>query len=76
MEVQEIREGQPTTRREMLLAAGATCLVAAAPQTTPASDAEGVPDVGGKDRRWDADIGMLGEKSGGAGYSTRLPRGT
>ena len=76
MEVQEIREGQPTTRREMLLAAGATCLVAAAPQTTPASNAEGVPDVGGKDRRWDADIGMLGEKSGGAGYSTRLPRGT
>ncbi len=32
--------------------------------------------MAGKDRRWDADVGMLGERSGGAGYSTRLQRGT
>lgn len=60
------------SRRDLL---GAAALTAMTPATAFASDPEAVADVVGGGRRWDADIGLMAEKTGGIGYHTRYGKG-
>lgn len=60
-------------RRTVILSGLSACAVLLTGAT--AGD-DTVPDVVGKPRRWDADVGLIGEPSAGPGYSTTMPHGT
>lgn len=67
------KERGTPTRRDVVasgLTAGSLALA------MPVWAADAVPDVVGKGRRWDADVGLVGEPSAGPGYSTTMVRGT
>lgn len=61
------------SRRHLLGAAALTALTPV--MAFAAADLEAVADVVGGGRRWDADIGLMAEKTGGIGYHTRYGKG-
>ena len=63
------KERGTPTRRDVVasgLTAGGLALA------MPVWAADAVPDVVVKGRRWDADVGLVGEPSAGPGYSTTM----